>query len=734
MAPSSLATFHYGATPEDWAHFTLVLGLLHDLLPVVANPLAKISPDSSVKELGKTPTRYNRSGKVAGILDWANHQASAEDIERWLVQEDYGICLQTRLVRALDVDLPGHEQSLAIAQFLGQRLNELGVKLPMRMRSNSGKFLLAFTLPGEMGKRKMVVEGGIIEFLANGQQFIAVGTHQSGTRYEWVDGLPAAFPELTLEQFEQLWQNLVDTFAIEPPEGGSLNVRMKGASIALPDPVADHLRAQGLVLGIDRNGSVLVACPWEQDHTTGQAGDGSTVWFPAGTNGYQSGHFKCLHGHCTGRIDGDFFGAIGYQEDLSTDFSLVVVQPGTTPVSPALPPYTRDRTGNILATVNNVTMACLRPDLCGMEIRYDQFRDEIMFAQPDTGKWQPFTDSDYTRLRITLEGQGFKPVGRELIRDVVLLVAQDQPFDSAITWLGSMVWDGVPRVERFLEMYFGAEETPYARAVSMYLWTAMAGRVMKPGCKADMVPILVGEQGAGKSRAVAALAPSPEFFAEVSLHEKDDNLSRLMRGRLVAELGELRGLHSKELESIKAFITRTHENWIPKYREFAVQFPRRLVFIGTTNKDEFLADETGNRRWLPIRVQKTDPQAIERDRNQLWAEARDLFNLLGVDYRAAEQMSAASHKEYTIADSWNETVSKWLMEPDPLTGAKPIACKYLRVQEVLTKALRFEDRNITRREEMRMGAVLRALGYRRTKVREGKASVWGFVPGGDVLS
>ncbi len=84
-----------------------------------------------------------------------------------------------------------------------------------------------------------------------------------------------------------------------------------------------------------------------------------------------------------------------------------------------------------------------------------------------------------------------------------------------------------------------------------------------------------------------------------------------MRGRLVAEIGELRGLNTKELESIKAFVTRTHENWIPKYREFATQFPRRLVFVGTTNEDEFLADKTGNRRWLPVEVSKVDVKAIK---------------------------------------------------------------------------------------------------------------------------
>ena len=141
----------------------------------------------------------------------------------------------------------------------------------------------------------------------------------------------------------------------------------------------------------------------------------------------------------------------------------------------------------------------------------------------------------------------------------------------------------------------------------------VGGRVLEPGIKADMVPILVGPQGCGKSSGVEALSPDPAFFTEISFAEKDDDLARKMRGRLVAEIGELRGLNTKELESIKAFVTRTHENWIPKYREFATQFPRRPVFVGTTNEDEFLADKTGNRRWLPVEVSKVDVKAIKRD-------------------------------------------------------------------------------------------------------------------------
>jgi predicted P-loop ATPase len=167
---------------------------------------------------------------------------------------------------------------------------------------------------------------------------------------------------------------------------------------------------------------------------------------------------------------------------------------------------------------------------------------------------------------------------------------------------------------------------------------------------------------------------------------------------------------------------------VPKYREFATSFPRRIVFIGTTNKDEFLADETGNRRWLPVAVSQADVEAIRRDRLQLWAEGRVMYDLVGIDYQDAERLAGAIHDDHTIRDSWEEAVSQWLDEPDALTGETPRTRNFLRVGDVLRGALGFDTRHVNRREEIRAGAVLRGLGYVRKKSRVDGVGVWGFVP------
>jgi predicted P-loop ATPase len=231
-----------------------------------------------------------------------------------------------------------------------------------------------------------------------------------------------------------------------------------------------------------------------------------------------------------------------------------------------------------------------------------------------------------------------------------------------------------------------------------------------------MVPVLVGAQGVGKSTGLAAMVPAPDFFTEVSFHEDDDDLARKMRGKLLAEISELRGLNTRAIEGIRAFVTRKHENWVPKFREFATTYPRRAVFMGTTNEDAFLADKEGNRRWLPVRVgASADVEAVCRDRLQLWAEGRELFKAGGVAFRDAEELARAVHAEHTVTDPWTEEIARWLAETDELTGDTPGEREFLRVCDVARFALRLEAKQLRRCEELRICNSLQELGYMRDR-------------------
>ena len=319
----------YGATVDDWADLVM-LGLTADLLPVVSDPNATISPDSKMKSIGKTPSRFNSNRQVAGFSDWTSYQATQTDINKWSKEPDYGICIQTRTVRAIDCDITDGTLADAIRSRIADHIGEL----PARTRGNSPKFLLAFRTSGQLSKRIITTSAGNIEFLATGQQFIAAGTHPSGSRYEWQNGLPGVIPELTLEQFNTLWANLNTEFGIGESHTSTPSSKVKKLSDVInADPVAQYLLDKNLVKSMGRDGKLHIDCPWKDEHSM-DSGDTETAYYPAHTGGYAKGHFKCLHAHCEHRDDHEFMDRIGFiSEDALADFAAiadeVIDQPNT---------------------------------------------------------------------------------------------------------------------------------------------------------------------------------------------------------------------------------------------------------------------------------------------------------------------------------------------------------------------------------------------------------------------
>lgn len=721
----------WGATAADWSLFADALGLKADLLPVVSNPQAVISKNSKMAALGKTPSQYNRDHEAVGIADWTQRQTDDRMLARWVKDSDYGICVQTRLARAIDIDVPDPALAQRVRDVVELALEQA---LPRRWREDTGKCLLAFRMPGEFTKRIIRMAGDdkpIIEFLANGQQFIAVGAHigkdrVSRTRYQWdwPDGV-LELPELTQDQFEALWCALTEAFAVEPTATGRgigqrpLVARDAGAA---SDAVVDFLEATGWVKNWQKDGRVNIRCPWEAEHTS-DSGDTATVWFPAGVGGFEQGHFRCLHAHCEHRKDEEFLDAVGYvQSAFEVVDPAADAAPGA-PVERPKPLYQRKRNGAILGSLVNAQLALQRPDISGMHLAYDSFLDALMCAgyDPEVGEhalqWRGFTDTDYTTLRLHLEQrQGFEAVGRETIKDAVHWVAERNRIDSAVEWLTHRVpaWDGVPRVDDFFHRYFHTADTPYTRACGAYVWTALAGRALEPGVQADMVPVLIGKQGLRKTTGVKALVPSADHFVELSLQAKDEELARKMRGKLVGELGEMRGLNSRDSDSIKQWVTRTHEEWVPKFKEFSTRYGRRLLLVGTLNREQFLADDEGEeRRWLPMRVGQVDVDSIERDRDQLWAEGRERFLAAGVQWRDAEQLARGVHADHRITDAWAEPVAAWLAlgEMDDDSTPRGLSEGGISVTETLLGAVGMSAARVSRGDEMRMAKVLRELGF-----------------------
>lgn len=710
----------FGAPPGAWDHFC-ALGLVDELLPVVSNPGATIAEESTLQSVGKTPSVYNANRCVTGLYKWAQRRSHMGHVNAWKLQPDYGICLQTRRVRAIDIDVPDQVLSNQIVASIDKAL---GFALPRRYRANSGKVLLAFSLDSELFKHVIPVGECIIEILASGQQFIACGMHESGHRYQWSgqtpDFGPDIIPELTREQFDTVLRTLELVYAT-----GETRIarQRKGAGdtshITGVDERSDWLLSNWEVYDEGPDGRIYLRCPFSEEHSSEQsAGSTSTAYFPAGTGGYEQGHWVCLHAHCQGRDDLEFdiksryvgggFTAIAPpQPGLLTDRGVI-------PEGTEWPRLMRDKKGWIEPTALNIDALIRRPDITGMHIAFDEFTHAVVWAPYGplwaALQWQPFSDGDYVRLRMALETRAMKAMSKDAIRGGVQYAAQENRLDSAQEWLSRLKWDGVSRVPTFMSRYFGTADTDYTRAVSAYLWTALAGRAMSPGCQVDMVPTLLGAQGKRKTSAVLAMVPSPEFYVEVNLKSRDDDLSRRMRGKLIGELEELRGVNSREAEDIKAWITRREDSWVPKFMEFETRNRRRTVLIGTGNNSKYLNDSTGERRWLPVEIISTlSVDDLKRDRDQLWAEALVRWQVDGIAWQDAEALADREHLRFKVDDEWLRPVREWL-ESAGLNGVRRCDRPFTS-GEMLVGAIGLSLAGITAVHKSHAERTLTRLGY-----------------------
>ncbi len=213
--------------------------------------------------------------------------------------------------------------------------------------------------------------------------------------------------------------------------------------------------------------------------------------------------------------------------------------------------------------------------------------------------------------------------------DAIKNVSMRNRFHPVRDILDSLEWDGSERIRSLLPGYLGVEDTEYSYQV-MRLWMLGAvARVYEPGCKFDYTMIFTGPQGLGKSTFLKMMALNDAWFND-SLDSLDsDKAAQSLMGSWIVELAELKSLARTAggVESVKRFLTAVQDKYRVPYERRADIFLRQCVFAGTTNKSDFLQDETGNRRFLIIQTGVNKPakslfapEAIE-DMKAAWAQA-----------------------------------------------------------------------------------------------------------------
>jgi predicted P-loop ATPase len=182
---------------------------------------------------------------------------------------------------------------------------------------------------------------------------------------------------------------------------------------------------------------------------------------------------------------------------------------------------------------------------------------------------------------------------------------------------------------------------------------------MTPGCKYDYLTVLESPEGRNKSSALEALYGAEYFSDQTILGLHDKELAETVRGRWCIECAELSGMKKADIDKVKAQITRQVDRARAAYDRYVTDSSRQCVFWGSTNDDEYLRSQTGNRRFLPVKIKRADVAAIKRDRDQLWAEAYEL-ETLGEPITLAENLWAAAGVEQnkrTEQDPWQDALA-----------------------------------------------------------------------------
>ncbi len=384
-------------------------------------------------------------------------------------------------------------------------------------------------------------------------------------------------------------------------------------------------------------------------------------------------------------------------------------------------------------------------------LRYDEFSDRIRWHReppPLLGLRAPKLGAQLDEQSLTYVQHWLRrcvgpSFSRDAVKQGILTAAWENRFHAVRDYLHGLRWDGTRRVNRWLHTYVGTPDDAYHTAIGrMWLVSAVArvaepvtvGNQLRcgPGCKVDHMLVLQGKQEALKSSLLRALAGDSWLF-EGRLDLRDPvRAAASIQGKWLIEVAELQSFRGVAVQAVKEWITLQVDSYRGAYQEFDRDRPRQSVYAGTTNDDAFLADPTGARRFWCVRAADTiDVPAVRRDRDQLWAEAFEIF-MGGAsakwdpapeargdwnwwpdrsDAELAERLKFEQDERYD-ADEWEGTIGRWLAGRADAT-----------VGEIMAGALLLEPGKWDRPTQTRVGIVLRRLGWQPRRLTEGSERV-----------
>lgn len=410
------------------------------------------------------------------------------------------------------------------------------------------------------------------------------------------------------------------------------------------------------------------------------------------------------------------------------------VEPGDDDTNSWETQLVRDSKGRLVRSSLNVAIVLQNDPRWKDRLRFDEFHYDVHVrgdapwhssergGDPTKRYSDSVTDADIARMRMWMLREYNLDVNNGDVSDAMLVTAEQNRFHPVRDWLLGLKWDGKGRVEYALNDWFGAERNLYTRTVGIWFAVSCVARAMKPGCAVDTVMILEGGQGFGKSKGLRALCGAPWFHdTPFDLSTKDAN--QAMQGKWLIEWAELDQLNRVESSRAKAFITSQVDRFRKPFGKHMIEVPRSAVCVGTVNHDVYLKDDTGNRRYLPIkcgipgegrlRDRRVDLKLIEAEREQYWAEAVDLYQG-GTCWwpETPEQVEMCR-----LEQAKRQTQEPWVAAVNHYCKLKVVQqARGFTMDELLEKAIGILPSHQSHGDAVRMGRVLARIGWAKLEV------------------
>lgn len=332
--------------------------------------------------------------------------------------------------------------------------------------------------------------------------------------------------------------------------------------------------------------------------------------------------------------------------------------------------FKRNNDGGVrVRSIYNARLIMENDTLLADVLAYDEFSEQLIKTRaiPDLGIAKGYwSDNDEAILRSYLDERYNLLFARDTVADAVVAVANKRVFNPVKKRVESVKWDGQPRAARYFIDYLGAEDNAYTQSITKIWLTGLIGRIYQPGIKFEIVPILEGKQGIGKSTAPRNLYPEKFNDSLSNMGKNKDDYQQLL-GSWIIEVAELSAMKKTDIEGIKSFISARSDTYRNSYGHYATPHPRKCVFIGTTNQQDYLKDATGERRFYPIKCGVNQPRKDvqhpqEQDILQVLAEAKFWFESGEDLYPDTDTLNVAQRyqSEASVVDLTKETVEDFL--------------------------------------------------------------------------